>query len=70
MTEEEVKLLKEMQNNCKNESNYYTSPYLFLNLIYTTVGIYLICLIIESIRRLVMKKIDEKIDNIKYTIKV
>ena len=26
MTEEEVKLLKEMQNNCKNESNYYTDP--------------------------------------------
>lgn len=52
------------------EADYYTSPYLFLNLIFTTIGIYVFCMIIESIRRLVMKKIDDKIDNIKYKIKV
>ena len=39
---------------------------MILNMIYTVLGIYVMCIIIEYIRRLLMKKlIDDRIDNIK-----
>lgn len=51
-------------------SNYWTSQYLILNLIITTIGIYALCVLIEFIRRYVMKKADRLIEKTEYTLKV
>lgn len=54
-----------------NCDKFYNSKLLLLNIFMTSIGIYLICIIIEIIRKTFMKKvIDDKIDNIKYEIKV
>lgn len=51
--------------------HFYKSNYILINMIYTVIGIYLICIIVEIVRRLIMKKIvDEKIEKIKYELKV
>lgn len=49
---------------------YYNSKFIIINFLYTVIGIYVICIIIEIIRRFIMKKIDKKIDSIDYEIKV
>ena len=52
-------------------NKFWNSNLLIVNLLYTVLGIYLICIIIEFIRRLLFKKIiDNNIDKIKYEIKV
>ncbi len=52
-----------------SSDQYWNSNYMILNLIVCTVGIYVICILIEFIRRLLFKKIiDDKINNIKYEI--
>lgn len=52
-------------------NKFYNSNLLIVNLIYTVLGIYLICIIIEFIRRLLFSKlIDKNIEKIKYEIKV
>lgn len=48
---------------------YYTNNFLIVNFIYTILGIYAICLIVEKIRRLLFKRIiDNRIDKISYEI--
>lgn len=49
---------------------YYNSSFIVINLLYTIIGIYVICIIFEIIRRFIMNKIDKKIDNIDYELKV
>ena len=51
-------------------SKYYNSPLLFLNLFVTIFGIYIITIITEFIRRIILKKLDNKINSIKYQIEV
>ena len=52
-------------------NNYYNSNLLIVNLFYTVLGIYVICILIEFIRRLLFSKlIDKNIEKIKYEIKV
>ena len=54
-----------------NSMDYYNSNYLILNLLLSVISTYFLCVIIEQIRRLLMKKmIDSKIDKIKYEIEV
>lgn len=51
--------------------DYYESNYFILNLIITALGIFVICVVIEWIRRLIMEKyIDSKIEKINYKINV
>ena len=47
---------------------FYHRKLIMLNMFYTTLGIFFGCVIIECIRRLIMKKIDNSIDKIKYEI--
>lgn len=50
-------------------NEYWNSNGMFLNLITSVIGIYIICIIIEFVRRLIFKKIfDDKIEKIKYEI--
>ena len=52
-----------------NCNQFYNSYLILFNLFYTIIGIYCICIIIELIRRLILKKIlDDKINKIKYEI--
>ena len=49
---------------------YYNSNLLIANLILTVLGIYIICIVIEFIRRVLFKKvIDNNISKIKTEIK-
>lgn len=62
-------LVKILYRDIFNCDKFYNSNYMIINMIYTVLGIYLICIIVEFIRRLLMKKlVDDKIDNIKYMI--
>ena len=48
---------------------YWNSNWMILNLVISVIGIYAICVVIEFIRRLLLKKIfDDKIEKIKYEI--
>jgi hypothetical protein len=50
---------------------FYNSNLLIVNLLYTVLGVYLICILFEIIRRLLFSKIiDKNIEKIKYEIKV
>lgn len=50
--------------------DFYQSKYMVLHMIGTVICIFILCIIIEYIRRLIMKKlIDDKIEKIKYEIK-
>jgi surface polysaccharide O-acyltransferase-like enzyme len=52
-------------------NKYYNSNLLIVNLLYTVLGIYIICILIEFIRRIIFNKlIDRNIEKIKYEIKV
>lgn len=60
-----------LYKNMFKTPNYYNSKYLIIHLFITTIGIYSICVLLEWIRRLIMKKhIDNNIDKIKCKIKV
>ena len=51
--------------------DYCQTNYLILNLIVSTLGIYIICLTVESIRRKLMEKyVDNKIEKVTYKIKI
>lgn len=47
---------------------YYNSSLMIINAIYSTIGIYIICIIIEFIRRKIFHKIDMLINKINYKI--
>ena len=50
---------------------FWNSKYMILNLAVSVIGIYVICIAIEFVRRLLFKKIiDNNIDKIKYEIRV
>ena len=52
-------------------NKFYNSKLFIVNLLYTVLGVYLICIIVEFIRRLLLGKlIDKNIDKIKCEIKV
>lgn len=58
-----------LYRNLFNTDKYGNSSYMILNLIITTIGIYAICVIIEFVRRLLLKKIfDKQIEKVKYEI--
>ncbi len=64
-------LVKILYRDIFNCDEYYNNNLMPLNMIYTVLGIYLICVIVETIRRLLMEKVvDNKIDRIKYEIHV
>ena len=63
-------LVKILYRDIFNCDKFYNDKFMILNMIYTVLGIYVMCIIIEYIRRLLMKKlIDDRIDNIKCEIK-
>lgn len=53
-----------------NSNSYYDSNYLIINLIISVLGTYFACIFIEAIRRFLMKKVDKKINSIKYEIEI
>lgn len=54
-----------------NTLKYSNSNYLLLHMVFTAIGIYIICVILEFVRRLIMNKyVDSKIEKIDYCIKV
>lgn len=62
-------IVKELYTKLFRCDEYYQSNYFIINLIISTIGIYIICVIIEWCRRKLMEKlIDSKIDNIKLKI--
>lgn len=62
-------LVKILYRNIFNSDKYWSNNLMILNLIITVFGIYIICIIIENIRKILFKKIfDDKIDNINYII--
>ena len=62
-------LVKILYRNIFKSDKYWNSNLMILNLIITVLGIYIICIIIENIRKLIFKKIfDDKIDNINYIV--
>ena len=63
-------LVKILYRDIFNCDKFYNDKFMILNMIYTVLGICVMCIIIEYIRRLLMKKlIDDRIDNIKCEIK-
>ncbi len=63
-------LIKILYRDLFNCDEFYNNNLMILNMIYTVLGIYLLCIVVEYIRRLLMKKyVDDKISNIKYEIK-
>ena len=64
-------LVRKLYRNLFKSDLYWNSNYMLLNLIISVIGIYIVCIAIEFIRRLVLKKlIDNNIDKIKYEISV
>jgi len=52
-----------------HSNKYWSSNKMILNLLISTIGIYVICILIEFVRRLILKKIiDDNIDKIQYEI--
>jgi len=52
-----------------SSNEYWNSNWMFFNLVISVIGIYVICIALEFIRRLIFKKIfDDKIEKIKYEI--
>lgn len=63
--------VKILYRNIFKSDLYWNSNYMILNLIISTIGIYITCIVIEFVRRLLLKKImDDNIDKIKYEIGV
>ena len=50
--------------------NYYNDSYMIFNYIYTVLGIYILCILVEIVRRFIMKKLDKKVEKIDYELKV
>lgn len=62
-------VVKFIYNNIFKSNLFWNSNYMIIHLIITTIGIYLMCVIIEYLRRKIFSKyFDNKIDNIKYKI--
>lgn len=68
---ENIFLVRILYRNIFKSDLYWNSSYMLLNLIISVIGIYIICIAIEFVRRLVFKKlIDNNIEKIKYEISV
>ncbi len=62
-------ITKTIYQNFFHTNYYWDNKYLIFHLIITCICIYIICVVIEQIRRILMKKIiDDKIEKINYTI--
>lgn len=61
-------LMPILYNDIFKAEDYLNSPKMLFNLIPTCIEIYIICIVIEFIRRVLLKPIDKKIEQIKFEI--
>ncbi len=62
-------LMPILYNDLFKAKEYLNSSKMILNMICTTFGIFMICIVLELIRRIILKPVDDKIDKIKFEIK-
>ncbi len=61
-------LMPLLYNELFKANEYLNSPNMLINMTYTCIGIYIICIILEFIRRIILKPLDKGINKIKFEI--